>query len=99
MQSIYQIDGPSGYFLSDWAKNLNIKPEENVHEANPDGANEVYNLGLKILELNDIRKEDIEDVVATRSAKLHNRGIDNMLAELKQPERLKTKLKKCWAKE
>ena len=34
------------------------------------GANEVNNLGLKILELNGIPKEDLDDVTALRRSKL-----------------------------
>ena len=99
LQSIYQMSGLKGYFLSDWAKNLEqISPEiatQTLADKMPDGANEVYNLGLKVLEINGIPKETIEDVVAIRVNKLYNTGIEDLLAELsEQPESLKESLRK-----
>lgn len=96
LQSIYQFSELKGYFLSDWAKNLgkNTKIETTtMQEETSDGSNEVYKLGLTVLELNGTRKQDIEDVVATRSAKLHNSGIDNLLSELNQSDSLKRTLR------
>ena len=60
----------------------------------PDGASEVYNLGLQLLQLNGISRTEIEDVIRIRSEKLYKGNIDNLLAELKQPEKLKKILRR-----
>lgn len=100
-QSIYQFNGKSGYFLSDWVKSLGKDSIVETRAENADntkGTREAYNLGMRVLELNGILREDIDDVKAIRNAKLHNGGIENMLAELNQPEKLKNTLRKLLCK-
>lgn len=102
LQSIYKLSGIDGYFLSDWAKNLEKDSKsdmKSVMNGISDGTNEVYNLGFKILELYGIPREDLEDVAAVRSPKLYNGNIDNMLADLKLPENFKITMRKMLSKD
>ena len=103
LESIYQISDTGGYFLSDWAKSLkesSISDEKAAADGRIEGPNEAYKLGLIVLEMNGISKEDIEDVDALRGAKLYNVGIETLLAELKeQPESLKESLRQVLARD
>ena len=94
--------GKKGYFLSDWTKSLEKNPKietGTLHSRVPDRAHEVYNLGLKILELNGISKRGHRSNNSINNVKLYNGEITNMMSELKLSEKLKNILQNMLEKD
>lgn len=105
LDNIYSIKSSQEYFLGDWARSLKKKEKPtkqfnlNMVRPGPEEIDEVYVLGLKVLELNGISKENLEPMSCIKIVQMHNAAVNAVIEDLKQPEPIKKMLKKMLNKD
>ena len=102
LQNIFFLAETGAYLLGDWAsffkeKECNTEMSIMVNKSN--GADEIYTLGLRILELNGSQREHLDSLNALKNIQMHNGAIDAVIAGLTLPELTKKLLRKILNKD
>ena len=107
LKSIYKVSEKDGFAVGDWASKTPFGERINSLDSLPENeapvkvtnAEEVYNLGLVVLETFGCKYHDIEDLVEINDIESYKKTLEDMIARLECSELTKISVRKMLEKD